>query len=93
VGGGISRRMESGGAMASCSLGLWPPDHFEGHVIGPRGRFLVDPFYSMEGRAMEGVLLGAGAVVVLVGFGALVEATRYWRGRSGRKLASPSLGK
>ena len=34
---------------------------------------------------MEGVLLGAGAVAVLVGLGALVEAVRPRRGRPGRQ--------
>ena len=34
---------------------------------------------------MEGVLLSAGVVAVLVGLGALVEAARPWRGEPGRK--------
>jgi hypothetical protein len=34
---------------------------------------------------MEGVLLVAGSVAVLVGLGALVEAARHGRGRRGRK--------
>jgi hypothetical protein len=41
---------------------------------------------------MEGILLCAGAVAVLAGLGALVEATRNWRGRIRRKPASYSPG-
>jgi hypothetical protein len=41
---------------------------------------------------MEGILLGAGAVAVLVGLGALLEATRPRRGEAGWKPACPSLG-
>jgi hypothetical protein len=36
---------------------------------------------------MGGVLLGTGAVAVLVGLAALVEANRCRRGRRGRKPA------
>jgi hypothetical protein len=41
---------------------------------------------------MEGFLLCTGVVAVLMGLGALLEAARYWRGRTGRKPARPSLG-
>jgi hypothetical protein len=42
---------------------------------------------------MEGVLCFTGTVAVLVGVGALVEGTRYWRrrGMMGRKPALPAL--
>jgi hypothetical protein len=41
---------------------------------------------------MEAVLLCAGAVAVLIGLAALVEATNYRRRRTGRTLANPSPG-
>jgi hypothetical protein len=41
---------------------------------------------------MEGVLLCAGAVAVLVGLGALVEAPRPRRGKIGRKPPLPYDG-
>lgn len=107
----------------------WPLDHFDGHLMGPKGQFswpdgregwlsgvsgmsrqCLRPRSSgmvacplpwqqacvsahrdgdtigKEVRTMEGILLCAAAVAVLVGLGALVEAA--WARRAGSKRTS-----
>jgi hypothetical protein len=41
---------------------------------------------------MQAFLLYAASAAVLVGLGALVEAARSWRGRTGRKAIAASNG-